>query len=270
MNRKKNVRGFYELHDLYADLSWRDYKPRAKEIREKWLERLFLPHIGGLVCITREMERLYKQIFPRSSVISRPLGTKILPETDPEKKRLARTVVYVGHMQGLKGVSFLQQAAYKLAEHGVRTEFWGGYAEDAKRISAAVSAQGLSDWIQAMPFQPPKVMHAALAERASLGVVMLANTYYNRYLTCPVKALDYLSHGIPALGTDICSVREVLDQAGIYVPENAVDRFTSEALRLLDDPQAYAHAVALTRSRSAEITWQQRAKALAEFAQSRF
>ncbi len=268
--RSPRIRGFYELHDLYADLSWRDDKPKAHELREKWLERLFLPRISGLVCITREMEKLYQKIFPKTATIAQPLGTKTLPVTDPEQKRLARTLVYVGHMHGPKGVSFLQQAAFKLAAHGVRTEFWGGYEKSAQQIAQAAAAQGLSAWIQAVPFQPPTVMHAALAERASLGVVMLADTYYNRHLTCPVKALDYLSHGIPALGTDIPSVREVLDTAGIDVPENDADRFVSEALRLLDDPQLYAEAVARTRARSAEITWQKRAEALTAFARSKF
>jgi glycosyltransferase involved in cell wall biosynthesis len=264
--RHPRIRGFYELHDLYADLSWRDYRPSGKEVREKWLERLLLPRLSGLVCITHEMEKLYRKIFPRTPMIAWPLGTKALPATEVEARRTSRTVVYVGHMHGPKGVSFLQQAAFELAAHGVRTEFWGGYENEPRQILQAAAEKGLSEWIHAVPFQPPSVMHAALAERASLGVVMLADTYYNRYLTCPVKALDYLSHGIPALGTDIPSVREVLGQAGRYVPENDVARFVAEALRLLDDPAAYAEAVAQTRQRAAEITWQERAKALAAFA----
>jgi glycosyltransferase involved in cell wall biosynthesis len=113
-------------------------------------------------------------------------------------------------------------------------------------------------------------MHQALSERASLGVVMLADTYYNRYLTCPVKALDYLTHGIPALGTDIESVREVLDTAGIYIPENDVESFTHEVLRLLDDSQAYADATLRTQQRAVEITWEERAKALVGFSRSLF
>jgi glycosyltransferase involved in cell wall biosynthesis len=216
------------------------------------------------------MEKRYQQIFPRQATIAQPLGTKVLPATDPEAKRRARTVVYVGHMHGPKGAAFLQQAAIALAAQGVRTEFWGGYEKDAKRIRDAAAKHGLSDWIEAVPFQPPSALHAALAERASLGVVMLTDTYYNRYLTCPVKALDYLTHGIPALGTDIPSVREVLDDAGTYLPEGDHDTFVREALRLLDDPQAYATAVEKTRARSAQITWQERAKALAEFAKARF
>jgi len=270
MCRGSRVRGFYELHDLYSDLSWRARKPRARDLREKWLERLFLPRISGLVCITREMEKRYRRIFPRQAIIARPLGTDLLPATDVEARRKSRAVFYVGHMHGPKGVSFLQKAAIALAGHGVRTEFWGGYENDALRIREAAASRGLSQWIEAVPFQPPAALRSALAERASLGVVMLADTYYNRYLTCPVKALDYLSHGIPALGTDIPSVRELLEDSGIYVAEKDQEGFVSSALRLLDNPAAYAEAVTRTRARAAQITWQERARALADFARDRF
>lgn len=270
MCRGARVRGFYELHDLYADLSWRESRPRARDLREKWLERLFLPRISGLVCITREMEKRYRQIFPRQATIARPLGTDPQPATDVEARRMSRTVFYVGHMHGPKGVSFLRKAAIALAGRGVRTEFWGGYEADAERIRQGAASRGLGEWIKAVPFQPPSALRAALAERASLGVVMLADSYYNRYLTCPVKALDYLSHGIPALGTDVPSVREVLGYAGIYVAEGAQEAFLRAALDLLDDPAAYAEAVARTRARAAQITWRERALALAEFARSRF
>jgi glycosyltransferase involved in cell wall biosynthesis len=122
--------------------------------------------------------------------------------------------------------------------------------------------------IDALPFRPPSELNAALAARGSLGVVMLADTYYNRHLTCPVKALDYLSHGIPALGTDIPSVREVLDDAGHYVAEGDTTAFVQAALRLLDDPQAYAEAVRRAQQRAAQITWQERARALVRFARA--
>ncbi len=264
--RSPRIRGFYELHDLWADLSWRDQRPKLRDHREKWLERLFLPHLSGLVCITHEMEKRYRQLFPRQATIALPLGTKPHLGVEVEARRQARTVFYVGHMHGPKGADFLLKAASTLAAHQVRTEFWGGYDKDARHIQQAAASQGLSDWIHAVPFRPPAELHAALAQRASLGVVMLADTYYNRYLTCPVKALDYLSHGIPALGTDIPSVREVLDDAGIYLPEGDLDTFVSRTLQLLDDPAAYAAAAARTQARAEEITWLQRAQALIGFA----
>jgi glycosyltransferase involved in cell wall biosynthesis len=266
ISRNRRIRTFYELHDFYADLSWRPHRPRLRELREKWLERLFLPCISGLVCITRGMEKRYQGLFPGHATIALPLGTEPRPPTDIEARRRARTLFYVGHMHGAKGVSFMEQAAVELAGHGVRTEFWGGYEKDALRIRRSAEQKGLQSMIHAVSFRPPSELNAALAARGSLGVVMLADTYYNRHLTCPVKALDYLSHGIPALGTDIPSVREVLDDSGHYVAEGDTTGFVRAALGLLDDPGAYAEAVSRARQRAARITWQERAGALVRFA----
>jgi glycosyltransferase involved in cell wall biosynthesis len=264
----QRIRTFYELHDWHADPSWRGRKPTSSEWREKWLERLLLPQLSGLICITQEMQKRYQNQFPRLPSIALPLGTKPQPETNPEQKRLARTLFYVGHMHGAKGVAFLEQAACALAACGVRTEFWGGYEKDANRINALAAERGLSQWIQAQAFQPPAALHAAMAERASLGIVMLADTYYNRYLTCPVKALDYLSHGVPALGTDIPSVREVLADSGLYVPEQDHAQFIQTVMHLLDDASTYATATRAARLRAAQITWSERARALVDFAES--
>lgn len=260
------IRGFYELHDFNSNLDWRSERLRTQHYRELALERLLLPRMAGLVCITHEQARIYRRLYPESRILARPLGTKPMPAEDADRKRRQRTLFYVGHMHGRKGVDFLAQAAVELAQRDVRTEFWGGYEKDAARILAVARQHGVGDRLHACSFQPPAELQRALAERASLGVVMLADSFYNRYLTCPVKALDYLSHGLPALGTDLPSVREVLGDAGSYLREGDREGFVAEAIRLLDDRQAYAAAVARVRARAAEITWQERALALADFA----
>jgi len=267
LSRRHNIRGFYELHDLYADLSYHQRSVPFSFHRRKWLEKLLLPRVSGLVCITRDQEKIYQGLFPKTPTIYAPLGTKPFPERDIEARRHARTVFYVGHMHGIKGVAFLRKASFALAQAGIRTEFWGGGEKDSRPIIEAAREAGLQDWISAVPFQPPAKMHQALAERASLGVVMLSDTYYNRHLTCPVKALDYLSHGIPSLGTDLPSVRDILADAGHYISEGDTDAFVARASSLLDDPAAYADAVAKSRARCAEITWQKRAEALHQFAE---
>jgi glycosyltransferase involved in cell wall biosynthesis len=266
--RHPRIRGFYELHDYYVDHSWRGGRVPFGHHREQWLERLFLPRISGIVCITSGQKELYQKHFPRLPAIARNLGTKPFPPADAESRRRARTVFYVGHMSGSKGVAFLLEAATALAHRGIRTEFWGGYEKDTARIRAHAEKEGIPSMIRAESFRPPAELHLALAERGGLGVVMLANTFYNRHLTCPVKALDYLSHGMPALGTPLPCVQEVLGPAGHYLTEGDAAAFVEAATALFDDPAAYARACAAAQARATEITWQERARALLAFAQS--
>lgn len=268
--RHPRIRGFYEAHDLYADYSWRQGKVSLRRHRDKWMERLFLPFISGIVCITHEQEKLYRQIFPRVPTVACSLGTKPFPGSDCESRRLARTLFYVGHINNNKGIPFLLKSTTALARNGIRTEFWGGYERDALRIRKHAENEGISSMVRAEAFRPPVELHQALAARGSLGVVLLSDTFYNRNLTCPVKALDYLSHGIPAFGTPLPSVKEVLGSSGHYLEGEDVDRFVSRATELLDDPVAYAAACAASRSRAAELSWTERARRLAAFAGALF
>ena len=265
---QRNVKGFYELHDLYADLSWVDEK-RGGHRREWLYEHLLLPKIHGIVCITREQEKHYNAIFPHIPSCAFPLGTKpVAVGALPEARRQRRTLMYVGHMHADKGIDFLLAAAQRLAAEKVRILFWGGKPEKVGGFEQRAAVLGISDCVRFVPFQPPEQMHAAMAREASLGVVMLKDTFYNRFLTCPVKALDYLSHGIPAIGSDIPSVHEVLADAGTYVPADHLDRFVDAVRGLLDDPDRYAAMAARSRRRAGEISWQMRAKTLADFAAS--
>lgn len=262
----KNIRGFYELHDLYADLSWVE-KKRSFHRREWCYEHLLLPRMDGLVCITLEQEKRYNAIFPSIPSCSFPLGTRAVEATaTAEEKRNRRTLMYVGHMHGEKGVNFLLSAARLLAEKNVRTLFRGGEPRQVPEYESRAEEMGIAGHVAFVPFQAPAEMHRAMAREASLGVVMLEDTYYNRYLTCPVKALDYLSQGIPAVGSDIPSVHEVLGDAGTYVPPENMDDFVTAVLGLLDDPGRYETMVTRSIQRSREISWPLRAKALADFA----
>ncbi len=265
LRRRLPVRGFYELHDLYADLSWVERK-KSRHIREWLLERLFLPRIDGLVCITAAQRDRYRKLFPNLPAVAAPLGTIPRPVADPEDRRVRRTLVYVGRVHGDKGADLLLRASGNLADRNVRTLFLGGGTASVERLEARAAAMGVNGCVSFSPFLPPEEMHRILADRASVGVVMLRDTYYNRYLTCPVKALDYLSHGLPAIGSDLPSVREVTGDAGIHIPPDDPDAFADAALRLLDDPETYREYARRAARRARVLSWKNRARRLLGFA----
>ncbi len=263
--RHPNICGYYELHDFYADLSWVKEKTSG-HFREKFYEHLFLPRIDGLICITESQQKLYRRVFPDIPSCAFPLGTKIRNEkSNPEEMRKRRTLMYVGHLHGEKGLDFLLQVSAKLSAHGIRTVFWGGKEREVAELQQKIRKMGMEHALEFVSFQPPEQMHKAMSEKAGAGVVMLKDTYYNRYLTCPVKALDYLSHGLPTIGSDLASVREVMADACLYVPPDDEERFAAAALELFDTPQLYEKIVLLAQKRAEQISWQNRAKAISDF-----
>ena len=179
--------------------------------------------------------------------------------------RVESCVVFVGHLHGAKGVAMLVEATRELATRHIRMAFWGGHDSQIARFRARTEQLGSSALVEFAGFRPPSELTRALAEEASIGVAPLQDTFYNRYLTCPVKVLDYLSHGLPVIGSDLPSVREVAGEAGRYVrperPRELIEHITS----LLDSPEAYAAASATALARAQELSWPVRAQRIAEF-----
>jgi glycosyltransferase involved in cell wall biosynthesis len=265
----RRIQGFYEAHDFFPDLSWRTDRIKIGDRRQSWLERTFLPRISGLICITQAQQELYRRALPKVRSCALPLGTELLPAADSERRRQMRTLVYVGHLHASKGVKMLLGAVRELARHGIRVAFWGGSEPQIVRMREQLVREGLADAAQFAGFRAPQELHRALAEEASVGIVALQDTFYNRYLTCPVKALDYLSHGLPVIGSDLPSVREVVNGAGRFIAPDDAEGLARTAVELLDDARSYHEAAQASHARAASLLWSERAKRIVEFAAER-
>jgi glycosyltransferase involved in cell wall biosynthesis len=259
------IKGFYEAHDFYADLSWRADKVRFGDLRQGWMERTFLPQITGLICITQAQRELYRHVLLNVESCALPLGTKPFSEQDPEHRRRLRTLVYVGHLHASKGVKMLLGAVPELAQKNIRVAFWGGSETQIAQMTKRLKKRGVADHVQFVGFRPPDELQNALSREVSVGVVALRDTFYNRYLTCPVKALDYLSHGLPIIGSDLPSVREVVGNAGRFIAPDDSSALVRAAVELLDDPQKCRAAAQASRARGLELLWEKRAARIVRF-----
>ena len=153
----------------------------------------------------------------------------------------------------------------------MRLAFWGGNPEQAAKLAARARETGAQTGIECISSRSPEKLQQALAQDASIGLLPLQDDFYNRYLTCPVKALDYLSHGLPAVASDLPSLREVMGstEAGVYVPPSDHRAFTTAVLNILDNPNAYQVAANAACERAREISWSARAHKIVELVQAR-
>ena len=266
------IQGYYEAHDFCADLSWRAKEGlpvKIQDRRQSWLESAFLPRLSGLIAITETQRELYLRRFPGLSSVALPLGTEPYFEQKPgefEARRRLRCAVYVGRLSRGKGIELLLRAAPRLTEAGVRIAFWGGNPEQAAKLAARAREADTRNGIECVSSRPPEELRQALANYASIGLVPLQDGFYNRYLTCPVKALDYLSHGLPAVASDLPSTREVLGnaEAGVYVPPSDHTALTAAILNILENPECYQTAAKAACARAREISWSTRAQKIVE------
>jgi glycosyltransferase involved in cell wall biosynthesis len=263
------IKGFYEAHDFYPDHSWRTDHIKISYRRQGWLERKFLPKMSGVICLTHAQQELYRKVLPQVRSCALPLGTTLFPETDPEERRKERTLVYTGRLTSEKGTKALFKAVPKLAENNIRVQFFGGWESQIATARARLQKRGLEKSVDFIEFRPPAEFHRALQKTGSIGVALLQDSFYNRYLTCPVKALDYLSHGLPIIGSDLPSVHEVAGEAGFYLPSDDSPGLVQTAIGLLDDPENYGRATQRSRDRAVELQWRNRAAQIVEFVGAR-
>jgi len=272
------VRAFYEAHDYYADLSWKrteGIRIKSADLRQSWLERLFLPRIDGVIGITNEQSQLYARQFPSLACIYLPLGTEINADEssiDIEKRRAHRQLVYVGRLTQSKGLQSLLRSTSLLAAANIRLAFWGGNVTQGQKVKKMAREFGSDYCVDTVSSRSPEALAVALAAEASAGLLPLEDDYYNRNLTCPAKGLDYLAHGLPTIASDLPSTRGLLGSTGAarYVVAGDPNGFAQEAIALLDDAKTYRAATLATLVRAREVSWRSRVSKLAEFVKGTF
>src|SRR5690606_38293742 len=214
----------------------------------------------------RSSDLLYQPHFPSMPMTALPLGTLEFSEpVDLDRRRLARRLVYIGHLHEYKGLSLIFEVARTLKGHNVELQCLGGDETQVQRLRAQAREAGLADVLRFDPFMAPAALHAYLAHEVSVGLVPLQDTFYSRYLTCPVKVLDCLTHGLPIVGSDLPSIRELARGAGELCQYNAADQFVAECLALLADAQHYQSRSQASWMRSRELLWRTRAQRILEF-----
>jgi glycosyltransferase involved in cell wall biosynthesis len=264
----KKTLGFYEAHDFYADLFWRQDQLSFQDYKQELIENLFLPKISGVICITEPQKELYQRKFPKLPVINLPLGTKPRSENMnliSEQRRLKRKVVYVGNLDREKGVADLVKMASELNRRNIQMALWGGSQEQIQRFQKLMHEEKVQDTVECIGFRPLRELHQALANEVSLGLVPLQDTFYNRYLTCPAKALDYLSFGLPIVASDLTGVKNLLQDAALYFDADNPQTLAETCETLLEDRVSYENASKQSYECGFALSWSQRAQQLVQW-----
>jgi glycosyltransferase involved in cell wall biosynthesis len=266
--RFPRLKVLYEAHDYYLTTKHLELKRFSfSAFRRKWSERILIPKTDGLICLTEHQRALFQQWFPNMAIIALPLGClDVLEKPMFEQRRLLRRVAYIGHLHGYKGLELIFQLASHLKSANIELHCFGGHAAQVVTLRKRAELEGLASVLHFEPFIEPKTLHQLLDNDMSLGLVPLQDTFYSRYLTCPVKALDFMAHGLPVIASDLPSTREVLRETACYCDSQSEAEFANKIIGLLDNTEAYQAASLAGYARSKELRWAQRAQRILAFA----
>ena len=235
IHRRWNIPCYFETHDFFTDLGFRDDIDKTLQVRRNSLfERMFFPRLAGLIHLTGPQRELFAKYHSKiPSVVAR---TGLTEPVDAKVKR-EKTVCYVGSLDDHKGVGFVLTALGMTGYNDLNLLVIGGKNEhemqEFRQLATLAGVGGrvrISGWVSHSDV-------GALMDRCIAGVVPLADTAFNRSITSPLKILDCFARSLPVIGADLPSVREYVEDGRhgfLFRPGNpedlagALDRIAAE------------------------------------------
>ena len=100
---------------------------------------------------------------------------------------------------------------------------------------------------------------------ASVGLMLLPDNFYNKYLTAPNKLFDYISMGLPVVCSDLPSVRNLIPSGHpgvIFIPSGDHKKCNKEIEKLLTNETYYNELQRSNILLSENLLWKKQTETL--------
>lgn len=263
------VNGLPSVELKYHYPALREAPALLRKIREQELATLALS--DALVCPS-EVTRAYLVSLgvPRARVAVIPNGVSLRDFTPTPLVPAGEhppTLLYIGTLADWQGLEVLIAAMPQvLAAHPARLRIVGrGRSRDRKLLTRQIARLGLQEHVRIEEAVPHHQVAALIAE-ADVCVAPLAPN--DRNVTqgcCPIKLLEYMAVGRPAVAANLPVVRELVREdvdALLFAPGDPAD-LARQTLRLLEDRALAVRLAASAAERAATLfTWHRAQKRL--------
>ena len=255
---------YFETHDFYSDLRLRtDLKKTPRIFKNHFFEQIFLPRLDGIICLTDTQKELFQRYYPFQRVMTARSGLIRVerPETHREKR-----VCYVGSLDAHKGLGTVLSALTHTVDRELKISVIGGKNEhEIRDFMNLAHLMGVEQRVLVSLW----VHHSDIGhmlDRCIAGIVPLQDTPFNRYITSPLKILDFFSRSLPVIGSDLPPVREYVKNGKhgiLFMPDHpeslaeALDHYVAGNMFEVMSPEVEIHA--------AQFLWYNRGRKILNF-----
>ena len=236
----KNIKVFFESHDFYMSIFQRNDIKKIKNLKNFIREKIYLPKIDGLVCVNTAQSNLYKQHL---SIPILALSSGILAHDDVKTTIIenTKTLAYIGALDPRKKIPEMIQLMTFLPEEYKLIIFGGKNDEEILWINNLIEQNSLKNKVYITGWLTRQEMHKKL-ENVSLGLIPLEESFFNKYLTYPLKLSDYYKFNIPVLTNRFPSAKDYLieNETGFFVDWDNFDETKKIILNILEHDKLYA------------------------------
>lgn len=256
----------FEAHDFFSDARLRGSPDEGSTRRQGRRERRWVPRVDGVICVSETWREYFLQTYPAHHILTAMAGVRARRASRPTRTGSGPVVGYLGTFDAVLYDIDLMFAAFGMVTvPGVRLVMAGGRGEaELEAMRARAARCGVADRVEILPWQSPRELEA-LKARIDVGLAPLAINARNRGGT-PLKVMEYLSAGIPVVGSALPSIRDVLvDGACGIVAESTPSSWAAAITRILADPELARTMSDHCLARADELSWSRRAARILAF-----
>lgn len=257
LKNKFNIKVFFESHDFYSKhLIMQD--GNEKDISLAKIEEKYIPKLDGVFCLQQTQIDLYKKLINgyNNFYLTRT-GINQINKVDFTNRKY---ITYIGSFDKHKGVDLLLrvyskvETKYKLVLIGGKSK---GEIESLQKVIYKLRMDGrviITGWIG-------KTEVNQYLAQTILGVVPLESTFFNQYLTSPLKIFDYISFGCPMLASDLPTLRDLIieEEMGLFYNPTDENDMLVKMKKLIDDVQLLQNISQKVYNQAQKFLWTNRA-----------
>lgn len=250
---------YFESHDFFADLAIRDDVDTKRE-REMRLERKYLNRLTGLICLHNTQKEIYQKFFPDLKIIV--AGTGLLPAPD-EPNSVKKHLGYIGSLDKHKGVVQIFKAAARSKVKPSILIIGGKSSQEINQFRLLANKYYSADKVIITGWVDKKKVYSCLT-KIRVGILPLEDTFFNRYITSPLKLFDFFSHSIPVIAPDFPTMRELISskKTGIFYDSHNISEMALAIDQLFGDEELYFSMQNYIDNYKMNLAWSRRAETL--------
>ncbi len=258
LRKKLACKIYFESHDFFTDLTLRNDINIKNKLKQQSIEQRYLPHIDGIFCLTQTQIQLYSKYYPKTRLFLARTGLSIQTASPLNQRKY---LGYVGSLDLHKGILNLLKIA-SLSQHKPEVVVVGAKNE-AEKNTFLERVKGYYDVskITVYLWQDKKSLNKIL-DQVKVGFVTLSDTFFNNYLTSPLKIFDYLSKEIPVIGSKLPTIQEVVfdNKNGFLYELGKEDEIARKLDILMSDEKLYKKFQLNIINQAKDLTWKKRAE----------
>jgi glycosyltransferase involved in cell wall biosynthesis len=276
LKKRYGVKTIFEAHGYHgrATLPGLPPRPARSDVRlsgqYRFIERIFLNKIDGLVCITSPQKELYEQDFIRIPAIFLSLGAGAGSNSPSETEANSyhhKKLCYVGRLTSHINPHLIFEALNIVAERSISFVWVGLRPEDFRVLEKEIKKYDLEQKVELKGWLPHSEMSRYTKGHVSVGLAAYKPTFRSAAVTSPSKIFDYFAAGLPVIAPRMPTVKDIImdGENGLLFtpddPESLADAITA----VFANRETYERLKKASVESAREFSWQNRAQKMMDF-----